>query len=157
MKFRAEVRRSHPQLVDLARLRAKLEEGLDQSAQQVHVDLARPTNTWQTAVKFTVKKLAYAREISTGNAIYGYVSGGTRPHIIRAKNGRALAFGPSSPKTRPGSLEGGSGSRGSADTFRQQVRHPGTDPRNFDKLAAELAQDEFPKRVQQAIDEGVQP
>jgi hypothetical protein len=157
MKFRAEIRRSHQQLVDLRKLRAAIDQGLDQSAQQVHIDLARPTNTWRTQVKFTVKKLAYAREIKTSNAVYSYVSGGTRPHIIRAKNGRALAFGPSSPKTRPGSLEGGSGSRGSADTFRQQVRHPGTDPRNFDKLAAELAQDEFPKRVQQAIDEGVQP
>jgi hypothetical protein len=156
MKFRVEIRKP-ARLVDLGKLRAKLDEGLDQSAQQVHIDLARPTNTWRTAVKFTVKKIAEGREIFTTNEIYGYVSGGTRPHIIRAKNKRYLAFGPSSAKTRPGSLESGAGSRGPADTFRQQVRHPGTDPRDFDKQAAELARSDFPERMQQAVNEGVQP
>jgi hypothetical protein len=156
MKFSVQVRKP-AQLVDLRKLRAAIDQGLDQSAQQVHIDLARPTNTWKTQVKFTVKKIAEGREISTANEIYGYVSGGTRPHIIRAKNGRALAFGPSSAKTRPGSLESGAGSRGATDTFRQQVQHPGTDPRDFDKQAAELARAEFPKRMQQAVNEGVQP
>jgi hypothetical protein len=154
MRLRVEVRKP-AQLVDLGKLRAKLDEGLDQSAQQVHIDLARPTNNWKTQVKFVVKKLADAREISTSNPIYGYVVKGTRPHIIRAKNGRALAFGPSSPKTRPGSLESSAGSRGATDTFRREVRHPGTEARNFDKQAAELAQKDFPERMQQAVNEGV--
>lgn len=145
------------QLIDRGKLLAALERGLDMGAQQVQIDLARPTNTWQTSVQFVTKKIAYGRIISTDNAIYGYVSGGTRPHIIRARNKRYLAFGPSSPKTRPGSLEAGGGSRGPADTFRKEVRHPGTDPRNFDRQAAELALKEFPEHMQKAINEGLAP
>ena len=154
MKLSVQITLPKSGLVDLGRLRAALEDGLEDSAQKVYTNLQKPTSTWQTAVAFQIKAIANGRTISTTNEVYGYVNSGTRPHIIRAKNGKRLAFGPSSPKTRPGSLDSGSGSRGPADTFRQQVQHPGTDARDFDKAAAKIAEAEFPKRMQEAVKEG---
>lgn len=157
MRLNVQVTLPKAGLVDMARLRRALDDGLDDSAQKVHADLQKPTSTWKTRVAFQIKAMANARTISTTNEIYGYVSKGTRPHIIRAKNAKYLNFpSATSPKTRPGSLDAGSGSRGPADTFRQQVRHPGTDARDFDKAAADIAKVEFPKRMQQAVKEGTQ-
>lgn len=142
-------------LVNLARLKTALEDGLDDSAQKVYTNLQKPTSTWKHKVAFQIKKLANGRLISTGDAIYGYVNSGTRPHIIRAKNAKYLNFGPSTPKTSVGSLDSGAGSRGPRDTFRTAVRHPGTDARRFDKAAAEIAKREYPARMRQAVREGV--
>ena len=155
MKVSVQVNLPKAGLVDIGRLRAALDSGLDDSAQKVQANLEKPTSTWQAKVAFQIKAIANGRTISTDNEIYGYVSKGTRPHIIRAKNARYLNFGPSSPKTIPGSLDSGSGSRGPRDTFRQQVRHPGTKARNFDKTAAKIAAQEFPRRMQEAVKEGV--
>lgn len=156
MKVSVQVTLPKAGLVDIARLRRELDTGLDDSAQRVQANLEKPTSTWQTKVAFQIKAIANGRTISTTNEIYGYVSKGTRPHIIRARNARYLNFpSASSPKTSPGSLDSGAGSRGPADTFRRQVRHPGTDARNFDKAAAKLAENEFPRRMQEAVREGV--
>lgn len=154
MKFRIEVRKP-TQMVDLKRLAAALEDGLDQAAQPVYADLQKPAASWKTRVAFVIKRLANGREISTDNKIYGYVNNGTRAHTIRAKKGRYLAFGASSPKTSPNSLSAGAGSRGLADIFRQQVQHPGTDARNFDKVAAKNAETAFPATMRRAIKDGI--
>lgn len=156
MKFRVEVRKP-AQMIDLRKMAAALEDGLDQAAQPVFADMQKPTATWKTRVAFNIKRIAYGRIVSTDNEIYGYVAKGTDPHIIRAKNGRTLAFGPSSAKTSPGSLNAGGGSRGAADTFRQQVRHPGTKARDFDKVAAKNAEKTFPEAIAKAIAEGARP
>lgn len=156
MRVRIEVRKP-AKLVDLGRLAAAQEDGLDAAAQAVFADLQKPAASWKTRVAFNIKRLAAGREISTANEIYGYVNSGTRPHIIRAKRSRYLAFGPSSPKTSPGSLDSGAGSRGPADTFRQQVRHPGSAARGFDKVAAKNAAKTFPESMRKAIAEGVRP
>ena len=143
-------------LIDIGKLQAEINAGLDESAQQVQVNLQKPTATWQTKVAFQIKAIANGRIISTTNEIYGYVSGGTRPHIIRAKNKKYLNFpSASGPKTSPGSLDAGAGSRGPRDTFRKQVQHPGTEARNFDQAAAEIAAQEFPARMQEAVNRGV--
>lgn len=143
-------------LIDIGRLRTALEDGLEDSAQKVYTNLQKPTSTWQTKVAFQIKAIANGRTISTSNEIYGYVSGGTRPHVIRAKNARYLNFpSASSPKTSPGSLDSGAGSRGPADTFRRQVFHPGTEARKFDEAAAKIARVEYPKRMQEAVKQGV--
>lgn len=154
MKVSVQINLPKAGLVDIGRLRVALEDGLEDSAQKVYTNLQKPTSTWQTKVAFQIRAIANGRTISTANEIYGYVNSGTRPHIIRAKNAKYLNFGPSSPKTSPGSLDSGAGSRGPKDTFRRQVRHPGTDARDFDKAAAKIAEQEFPKRMQEAVKEG---
>jgi hypothetical protein len=156
MKFFVQVTTPKKGLIDLGRFNAALEAGLDESAEQVKTNLLKPTATWKTKVAFVIRAIANGREITTNNEIYGYVSGGTRPHTIRAKNAKYLNFSSvHQAKTAPGSLDAGSGARGSNDTFRKAVQHPGSKARKFDKQAAKLARKDFPKRMQQAVKEGV--
>lgn len=158
MRVKATVTLPKSGLLNPGRLTAALEDALDDAAQKVYSDLQRPTSTWKTSVAFQIRRIAngrtIGRTISTANEIYGYVNSGTRPHVIRAKNAKYLNFGPSSPKTTPGNLDSTSGSRGPRTTFVAQVNHPGTDPRNYDKVAAEHAEQTFPTLVRLAVKEG---
>jgi hypothetical protein len=143
-------------LFNEAKLRAACAKALDDAADDVAADLLRPTSTWKTTVKANIKRIVDARSIEVDNAIYGYVSGGTRPHIIRAKNAKYLAFGSAfTPKTRPGTLTSGSGSRGPVDTFVTQVHHPGTEARDYDEQAAKIAQRDYPARMLKAVKEAL--
>lgn len=68
--------------------------------------------------------------------IFGYVDRGTRPHIIKPRRAKALAFiwgGPGSykAKTRPMFLSSTAGGPTGTLVFRQFVRHPGTKARGF--------------------------
>lgn len=68
--------------------------------------------------------------------IFGYVDKGTRPHVIRPRRAKALAFvwgGPGSyrAKTRSGFLSSTAGGPTGSLVFRKFVRHPGTKARNF--------------------------
>jgi len=91
----------------------------------------------QDAIKVTVFPTGDNKDI------YRYVTGGTRPHVIRAKNAHMLAFmwgvpGSYVPKTRPIGKYGGPGVvvGGSLHRFKQ-VQHPGTKARNFEKAIRE--------------------
>jgi len=72
--------------------------------------------------------------------IYGYVTKGTRPHIITAKRAPALSFmwgGPGSyqAKTTPGGGYGGPGTvTGGKRVAFKSVHHPGFKGRNFEAL-----------------------
>lgn len=155
MKFSFSINRPKF-LLDPNKMRAAIERGLDDSARAVADDLERPTREWKRSVKMQIKAIAEGRQISTDNEIYGYVAKGTRPHIIRAKNAKYLAFGSVyAPKTIVNSLESRSGGPGPADTFRKEVHHPGTEARNFDKEAAKNARKAYPARMRQAVKEGI--
>ena len=156
MKVSLTITKRPSPLIDIGKLRSALDRALDDSAALVAKDLELPTATWKTKVKAAIKKIADGRIISVSNEIYGYVSGGTKPHIIRPKKAKYLAFGSAySPKTTPNSLNSSSGSRGPTDTFRKEVHHPGSDARNFDKEAAKNARKVFPDRIRKAIKEGI--
>lgn len=61
--------------------------------------------------------------IYTENKILTYIEKGTKPHIIRPKNKKALAW---QKGTGAGSLKGFGDM-----VFAKEVHHPGTDPRPF--------------------------
>lgn len=78
--------------------------------------------------------------LDDGVAIYGkFVHDGTKPHIIRAKNGKALRW-PS----------------GGKFAFRRMVRHPGTRPDKFIVDAGKALVAATAKRVDQAIEKAAQ-
>lgn len=111
--------------------------GMDDAAEQVKKDLEQTTQGWQHQVVFTIEEHGAERTVTTDDEIWGYVDRGTDPHVIVA-HGKALAFTVGgTPKTRPGILVSGPGSKGSAVVVRPMVHHPGTKPRNFSKLMAE--------------------
>lgn len=65
----------------------------------------------------------------------GYVEFGTRPHIIRPRNAKALRFAPGA-----GSRLSGTPRRNAHNIiFAKKVRHPGTRPRPFMEPAVRIA------------------
>ena len=96
--------------------------------------------------------------VDTDDEIYGYVSGGTRPHAIRPKRrGGVLAFkGKYRAKTRPGVLGSFAGGSSGDAVFTQAVQHPGTQARNFDKLIFEKRKIWYNKQMQAAMKRAVQ-
>lgn len=140
-------------LLDPARLVRGLENGLTAAAKATKVDFDVTTQTWKNRPSFAIDEQPGERVISTDDEIYGYVNDGTRPHIIRARNAKVLAFGtPSSPKTAPRVIGSTSGGRGSTVVKVRQVQHPGTDAREFDATIADKWEEKLPEIVQRAID-----
>lgn len=107
----------------------------------------RTTSTWRTvAVVFYIDGPRGGRgSVGTDNDIYGFVTRGTRPHLITPKQRKYLVFGEGkyNPVTRPGVLGSrrvGTGLQGAGGVarpiFARRVRHPGTKARGFEELVA---------------------
>lgn len=144
-------------VADPQKLARAVANALDGAAKGALEDFKVTTATWQHKVDFTIDSPgADRRVVGTDDDIYGYVSGGTRPHIIVA-HGKALAFpgGGFRPKSRPRYIGSNKGSKGGAVIFRPVVHHPGTTAREFDEAIAEKWQKELPVTMQRAIDSEV--
>jgi len=127
---------------------------LDGAAAGAKADFAVTTATWSHKVAFQVDKgRPDRRVVGTDDEIYGYVTGGTRPHIIVA-HGKALAFpgGGFRPKSRVRTIGSNKGSKGGAVILRPRVNHPGTTAREFEDVIAEKWQADLPITMQRAID-----
>lgn len=119
----------------------------------------RTTNTWQTPVEFVVDGPENGiGAVGTDNDIYGYVSRGTRPHLITPKNASVLVWeaGKYTAKTRAGVL--GSRSTGLKPSggvgqavFAKVVHHPGTQARAFEEAVAKMLQPVLTREVTAAI------
>lgn len=139
--------------MDPKRMIRAIENGLDGSAKAALIDFQVTVQTWTNKPDFEISASPGQRTIGTDDEIYGYVNDGTRPHIIRAKNGKALSFGvPSSPKTKVRVIGSSGGSRGSTQVARAYVNHPGTEAREFDEVIAEKWRELLPRTMQRAID-----
>ena len=130
---------------------------------EIKADFNKTTKTWTKSpdFKFDVQiSLAGGPqvEVYTENEIYGYVDEGTEPHDIwpgfytgKSKK-KVLAFASkSTPKTIPGVIGSGPGSRGKVDTFRPYVQHPGTKARNFSKEIQKIWEPKFKTRMEKAL------
>lgn len=120
-------------------------------------DFALTVRTWNHKFKFD-KEFDSGRNhirffVFTDNEIYGYVSGGTRPHMIRPKRGKVLRFqgGKYRAKTSPGTIGSSSGGSSGATVYSRGVRHPGTKARNFDETIAKKWERPFRKRINEAV------
>ena len=122
---------------------------------------------WDTKIKFIAKTNITSNQISVTvrpsgrNAkIWRFVSEGTKPHKIRPKNAKVLAFvwggaGSYKPKTKPIGQFGGPGrvSNGSLRFF-PGVDHPGSKARQFEKSIAKKEERRFQGFITQAIRRG---
>jgi hypothetical protein len=142
----------HPKRLDLTEARVKLRDGLERVGYRLQKDYALTVQNWQpentpdfkvhtSVIKGTDGIMVEVVPEGDPHAveIYGYVNKGTEPHEIWAgyytgkSEHKVLAFASAStPKTRPGSLNSGSGSKGAVDTFVPFVQHPGSEARDFD-------------------------
>jgi hypothetical protein len=103
-------------------------------------DFEGAVRTWRHKPSFRITRDEDSTSVGTDDKIFGYVDGGTRPHLIRPKKKRLRFQTGFSAKSSPGSLSSGRGGRSGPFVFARVVRHPGTKARNFSKLVNERAQ-----------------
>ncbi len=124
----------------------------------------RVTANWTTKITFASRKFVSTKRvmISTfavgkNKKIWRYVSLGTRPHKIRPRKAKRLAFvsgGPGSykPKTKAVGKFGGPGVVvGGSPVFAKEVNHPGTKAREFEKTIAEDYKREYARVMENAF------
>lgn len=116
-----------------------------EAGKEIKKDFEATTKTWNHKPQFVKEVDTKASPVQvlvgTDDEIYRYVDEGTKPHPIFAgiytgkSNKRALAF-PSAftPKTKPNVIGSSQGSKGGSMVVVPYVQHPGTEPRNFDKV-----------------------
>jgi len=140
---RLEVTLPKKPLVDTKRLLRGLGRAVDDTTAIAESNFKATVKTWRRKPRFVRRKAtrkgkAIEGDVTTLDEIYGYVTGGTRRHVIRPRRGRLLAFrgGKYRAKTRRRVL----GSRGGGATgglrFAKQVMHPGTEAREFQQEIA---------------------
>ncbi|MFH1553483.1 MAG: hypothetical protein ABII76_01270 [Pseudomonadota bacterium] len=154
------VRAITPGQVSWGSAMSHLRDGLDEVGKLLLKYHEQATHTWEPKVDFKVKigrVLTSSKElrvdITTNDKRYLYVDQGTKPHIIRAKRAKTLAF-PSqfTPKTRPGEIGSGHGSHGGPTVYTQEVHHPGTKPRKFSVEIVKRSADSTEAIMQKAMD-----
>lgn len=133
-------------------------DAINAETETVQKDFQKTTRTWKTVVRFRVLKAArdgtaLVGSSGTDNKIYGYVTRGTRPHLIRPRKARRLRFqGGYSAKTRRGLIGSATGGSFGATVYAQVVHHPGNDAREFEEQIAGQHQKSFVRRVQESIE-----
>lgn len=110
------------------------------------------TATWRRKpnfVRIVTKGDELVVEVSTTDEIFGYVTGGTRPHVIRPKRAPRLRFATGyTAKTKPGVVGSGGGGASGPIVFAKKVQHPGTKAREFEKTIIKGRGPEFVESVQ---------
>lgn len=113
-----------------------VKKGMRQAADAVKADYELTVKGWENPAAFTTEEQSDGSIIiGTNGRIWHYVDEGTPPHVITPKRGKVLVFGVGGrPKTTPGRLTSGAGSKSSIVVIRPRVNHPGTEPRRFTEL-----------------------
>ncbi len=124
----------------------------------------RVTSNWDHKVDFKARKFVNTKRVmirvfpaGKNKKIWIFVSGGTRPHKIRPRKAKRLAFvsgGPGSykPKTKAVGKFGGPGVVvGGSPVFAKEVNHPGNEGRGFEKTIAEDYKPEYARVMENAF------
>lgn len=120
-------------------------------------DFKKTARTWRTKVDWILIQLYPSGNSLTGasgtnNKIYGYVSQGTKPHVIKPKRSKYLRFlSGYRAKTIAGRIGSNAGGAYGTDVYAQTVNHPGTKAREFEETVAAKYQKVIEKRMQEAL------
>lgn len=133
-----------------------MEQAVLKSARLVESDFKSTTRTWEHKPQFVTQVAQsgndYVVVSGTDSAIFLYVDAGTRPHIIKAKRSKYLAFqGGYRAKTRVGIIGSQEGGAFGEMQYAQQVKHPGTKARKFTVRIQARRQKTIEQEVSQAI------
>jgi len=151
-----------PQRLKVDAMRLALLNPMRKVGTGIKADFEKTVSTWKNKPKFDMQislSPVPQTEVSTVDKIYGYVDQGTKgPYEIWAgyytgkSNKKNLAFSSkSTPKTTPGVIGSSGGSRGTVDTFRPYVEHPGIKARNFSKEIEKIWQPKFKRAMEGAM------
>jgi hypothetical protein len=131
---------------------------LNSTALAIKSDFAVTAQTFDDKPTFAIESpTVYTRAIGTDDENYTRLNAGTRPHIIAPRPGGTLVFRtPFRSKTLPRQIASGPGAKGSDQVFtRKPIHHPGSAPRQFDKVIAEKWQTQVGALFQRAVDSEV--
>lgn len=142
-------------LNDKAMLKKLLDEAIS-IANDIELDFGLTVGTWERDVEFrkiiSIEKKGIAIFVGSDDEIYGYVSGGTKPHIILPVNAAALAFKSGyRAKTVVGQAVARQGGAFGPTIFSAGVIHPGNEPREFEKLIHKDWKKRFKRRMEKAM------
>ena len=143
-------------LFDVKELKRAIENAGNMSAKAVEADFVSTVTTWEHKPKFTIEHTRDSGEwdVGTDDKIYGYVSEGTRAHVIKPKDGKRLVFFRTGFKAKSviGSRRSNIGKKANKDlTFAKQVQHPGTEARKFPETINRIWDKEWPRQIARAI------
>jgi hypothetical protein len=150
-----------PAPIDIPAVLSAIETELNNTVKAARDDFKKTTRTWLTRVDFILimaQKRGQDLEAATGtnNKIFGYVTRGTRPHIIRPRRARVLRFmsgyRAKTIRRRIGSNAGGSSG---SPVFSSEVHHPGSQGREFEEAIAEKYQVVLQKRLQDTLNKAL--
>jgi hypothetical protein len=129
-----------------------LEAAQQRAAKELLADYQKTTQTWDNQPAWTVRVSRREIAVFTKSEVWNWVDKGTRPHTIRVRRAKALAFASGyTAKTRPGSIIAQPGGPSGDTRFAIEVEHPGTKPRRFsDRLRAKW-KTKWPRDLQAAI------
>lgn len=144
IKFRAIL----PTYYDESAFVAAAERVLSKTGKDFREGFEQSVDGWEHQVKFDTQTQINGRQarviVGTNDEIYGYVNHGTKPHDIRPKNKGRLNFRTGyRAKTRRGSLRSGPGGASGGWVSAKKVKHPGTEPRNFDEEVVRRTKPKF--------------
>lgn len=141
---------------DVKRMERAIDNDLDKVARGMKKDFEATTRTWTEAPVFKIVKGRGSRTVRTTDQVYHWVNFGTRPHVIRVRVKKALAwrypYRHKSVLTRIGSRAGYTGKQ---TRFAKEVQHPGIRPRRYDLKIAKKWQKAFPPDMQRAINDAL--
>jgi len=128
---------------------------------QIVKDYAKTTATWNHKPSFEhgirFPKGSPGVFVETTDKIYGYVTYGTKPHIITAKSGGLLVFQSGyKAKTAPKVIGSTAGGAFGDTVYARVVHHPGTEAREFHETILEKWEPLFAEHMQDALDRGAQ-
>lgn len=129
-------------VINAAAIKRQISKELDKAAKQAVTEYKKTTATWDGQPDFAITKEGeFGRIVGTESDVYGYVDHGTRPHIIRPVNVQNLAFQTGfSAKTAINVIGSSQGGSSGPTVFAREVKHPGTDARNFSIEIAKVIQ-----------------
>lgn len=144
---------------DAAKISKAVNEAVAKSLKTGVGYFKKTTSTWKTDVTFAIDgPRGGTGAVGTDNDIYGYVTHGTRPHIIKPRNASVLSWegGVYRAKSTPGiigSKRGGNKPTGGVGqaVFAKVVHHPGTKARGYEEAIAKRLQSVVETNVTAAI------
>jgi len=141
-------------LFDPRRFQSALQNAGEMASKAILADYRVTHQTWKHNPGFKIAQPSkYEWHIFTESEIYGYVSGGTRPHQIRPKNPAGVLRFQSgySAKTVPRVIMSRQGGASGPTFTAKVVNHPGTEGRDFPKVIGEKWDREWPKQLATAL------
>lgn len=128
------------------------QEAQRQAAKELLADYQKTTATWDEQPRWVVTVGRDTITVRTDSEVWNYVDKGTRPHEIRARRAKALAFASGyQAKTRPGSIIAQPGGPSGEPRFAIAVQHPGTRSRGFSRRLRAKWKVKWPRMLQAAV------